>query len=293
MYLSSITARPACSPSVCRTPCYIADRRGIIFTTLAGMPNDPEWPSLVGRVTEKLARAQRLMAELEDEPDHRRGSYFYGHRGFSIGQGQKRPGNLRNSARRQEILEELRTDPDVIRVANFANGALHNYVPNVFDVYKDNMDALLEWDPSLQRNFPNNVFAAATFNLRPRVATHVHLDLLNYAYGMCAVFAAGNYDYKQGGHIILWDAKLIIEFPPGATILLPSAILRHSNVTIRPHETRYSLTQYTAGGLFRWVRAGFRTQKSLQAAGLDLSNEYEEWKEGWRMYPTVDQMYSP
>ncbi len=170
-------------------------------------------------------------------------------------------------------------------------GALLNYVPKVHELYKDNMAALLESDPSLQQNFPNNVFSAATFNLGPQVATRVHLDHLNYAYGMCAVLALGKFNHKKGGHIILWDAKLVIEFPAGATILIPSAILRHSNVTIARRETRYSLTQYTAGGLFRWVRAGFRTLRSLRAAGLDLEREYEEWREGWRLYSTISDMY--
>ncbi|TFK85713.1 hypothetical protein K466DRAFT_437711, partial [Polyporus arcularius HHB13444] len=235
----------------------IVDHQDTIFTTLAGEPKDPDWPALIQRVSDKFANAQKRMAELEDEPEHRRGKYFSAHCGHSIGSGQQRPGNLRNSARRQEIIDSLRLDPDVIRVANFANGALLNYVPKVHELYRNNMAALLESDGSLQQNFPNNVFSAATFNLGPRVATRVHLDHLNFAYGMCAVLALGKFDHKKGGHIILWDAKLIIEFPAGATILLPSAILRHSNVTIARRETRYSLTQYTAGGLFRWVRAGF------------------------------------
>ncbi len=73
----------------CRTPCHIADRQGTIFTTLAGAPNDAEWPALVSRVSDKFADAQRQMAELADEPEHRRGKYFAGHCGHSIGSGQQ------------------------------------------------------------------------------------------------------------------------------------------------------------------------------------------------------------
>ncbi|RPD67692.1 hypothetical protein L226DRAFT_474534, partial [Lentinus tigrinus ALCF2SS1-7] len=132
----------------------------------------------------------------------------------------------------------------------------------------------------------------ATFNLGPRVATYPHLDHLNYAFGMCAVTALGNYDPKESGHIILWDAKLIIEFPPGSTILIPSAILRHSNVAVKKPQTRYSFTQYSAGGLFRWVKCGFRTLKAYRAAGYDLTSEYEEWREGWQLFSTVTDLRS-
>lgn len=60
----------------------------------------------------------------------------------------------------------------------------------------------------------------------------------------------------------MWDLGLVIEFPPGATILIPSALLRHSNVPISDNERRYSLTQYTAGAIFRYVYNGFKSDKS-------------------------------
>jgi hypothetical protein len=45
--------------------------------------------------------------------------------------------------------------------------------------------------------------------------------------------------------------------------LIPSAILRHSNVGIGPNERRYSFTQYSAAGLFRWVSNGFRSDLTV------------------------------
>ncbi len=296
------------------------------YTTLVGEPKDAEWPLLIARATEKFREAQEKLAKFEAAVEHRRGAHYALHTGISIGSGQQvrrvspapsraltalqRVGNLKNTVRRQKIIDDLKNDLDILRIANFGSGAcpfsssrcaaafnpapttggLKNYVPNVYQLYGDTLDALEESDPQLKRNFNGNVFAAATFNLGPRVTTYPHLDHLNFAFGMCAITALGNYDYKKGGHIILWDAKLIIEFPPGSTILIPSAILRHSNVAVAQGETRYSLTQYSAGGLFRWVKCGFRTLKAYRAAGYDLKSEYEEWKEGWRMYPTASEL---
>ncbi|KAJ7861100.1 hypothetical protein B0H14DRAFT_2217722, partial [Mycena olivaceomarginata] len=61
-------------------------------------------------------------------------------------------------------------------------------------------------------------------------------------------------------HQIKADLRLVIEFPPGALILLPSATLAHWNVP----DKRISFTQFTAGGLIRYVDNGFRTQAALE-----------------------------
>ncbi|KAJ6502980.1 hypothetical protein DFH09DRAFT_1102282 [Mycena vulgaris] len=43
-----------------------------------------------------------------------------------------------------------------------------------------------------------------------------------------------------------------------------SAIIRHSNVPVGAGEERFSFTQYTAGGLFRWIRNGFQTDEAWE-----------------------------
>ena len=53
---------------------------------------------------------------------------------------------------------------------------------------------------------------------------------------------------------------------PGCTILLPSAILTHSNVAITPKEMQYSFTQYTTGSLFQWVENGFQKSADFSAS---------------------------
>jgi hypothetical protein len=138
--------------------------------------------------------------------------------------------------------------------------------------YEDILNQLFDNDPTLVRNFQKSIFTACTFNLGPNTITLDHLDSANVAHGLCAITALGNYNPKLGGHIALFDLGLIIEFPPGSTILLPSAVFRHGNTPIQPGETRMSFTQYVAGGLFRYVKYGFRTAKKL------VEEEREECK---------------
>ena len=88
----------------------------------------------------------------------------------------------------------------------------------------------------------------------------------------------------------------MIEFPPGSTILIPSATLRHSNVAIQPGEKRFSITQYTAGGLFRWVDHGFQPSEDY-ISGLDGEQLVEEglksagrWAEGINLFSTLTSL---
>lgn len=108
-------------------------------------------------------------------------------------------------------------------------------------------------NPRLRRHFPNHPLAATTFNFGPQTATLPHKDLKNLSWGWCSVTSFGTYDPTEGGHLVLWDLGLVVEFPPYSTIFLPSAIIMHSNTSIREHETRLTVTQYSSAGLFSWL----------------------------------------
>ncbi|KAJ7766266.1 hypothetical protein B0H14DRAFT_2402985, partial [Mycena olivaceomarginata] len=125
-----------------------------------------------------------------------------------------------------------------------------------------------------------------------------HRDVCNLPFGLCAVQSIGRFDPKRGGHLVLWDLKLIVEFPPGALILLPSATIAHSNIPVDAGNERISFTQFTAGGLFRYVDNGFRTQADFAA---DDPEEYvkamdahmSRWADGLALYSTVEELCTP
>jgi hypothetical protein len=171
------------------------------------------------------------------------------------------------------------------------------YAPKLFGFYRDKLDELFDHHPTLRRNFPHSVFPASTFNLGPSTVCIEHVDSANVAHGFCPITSIGSYDPTKGGHIILQQPKLVIEFPPGSTILLPSSTLVHSNTPIQVGETRFSMTQYCAGGLIRWVNYGFRTAKSLLAekGGKEQIERINgsgdtRWREGLSMFSKVDEI---
>jgi len=155
--------------------------------------------------------------------------------------------------------------------------------------YATNITALRRHHKSLKFPFDSSVFPSATYNLGPRTVTYPHLDFFNAAFGWCAITALGSFDYRKGGHLILWDLDLVIEFPPGATIFVPSAATSHSNVAISEGEHRYSVTQYAAGGLFRWVDNGFKSNRSLSRKQQKLQQQANStlWEDSLSLYSII------
>ncbi|KAI0669488.1 hypothetical protein C8Q78DRAFT_943223, partial [Trametes maxima] len=165
------------------------------------------------------------------------------------------------------------------------------YTPRLHEYYEDTMIHLRENDPRLRPLFDKNIFAATTFNLGPQVVTYEHLDNLNLPAGLCTITTIGDYDSEQGDHVLLWDLKLMIEFPPGMLILISSAMLRHSNTTIEKLKHRYSFTQYLAGSLFRWVECGFKTLESFRKEGGTFDYDvHDRWDRGISMFSTWGEL---
>lgn len=99
--------------------------------------------------------------------------------------------------------------------------------------------------------------------------------------------------------MILFQLRLVVEFPPRSTIIIPSGSLDHGNTPIQSGEKRYSIAQYAAGGLFRWVAYGFSTVKSLvttkagraHKANVDMK-EGERWKWGIGLFSKFSELAS-
>ena len=180
--------------------------------------------------------------------------------------------------------------------SQFLSGLALVFGPILFEFFRSQMLLLTTRNSHLRLPFANSIFAACTFNFGPRASTRPHLDFGNLAWGWCAITALGQFDADRGGHLILWDLKLVIRFPAGSTILIPSAIIRHSNIPVQPHERRFSFVQYTAGGLFRWIRNGFQTDESFERSATNLEKqkraeeESRRWEEGVRMFSKLNSL---
>ncbi|KAI9060073.1 hypothetical protein FKP32DRAFT_1578629, partial [Trametes sanguinea] len=263
----------------------ILDKDGEVFTVLAGRPWDSNWDYINEKLQGIFETAQEAYSLMEKQLSHQWGDFPAVFTTISFGGGQQRVANLVHSKHNQLVVDTLLHQTAVRRAANFANTAMQLFAPHLYMYYEDTMEVLLSSDACLRLNFPHNIFGAATFNLGPATISHAHTDHLNLPWGWCAITAAGLFDPRRGGHIVLHDLRMIIELPPGSTILIPSAIICHSNTSIAPGERQYSFTQYSAGELFRWVACGFRPVKTLprmSAKAVEREGD-EQWRAGLGM----------
>ncbi|KAF9492513.1 hypothetical protein BDN71DRAFT_1199568, partial [Pleurotus eryngii] len=170
----------------------------------------------------------------ETECKHRRGSFPALAVGVSYGNGQREPARLAagETGPNAEGLRRLLNDPAVQRMASYGDSAFQMWAPKLHAYYKGQLDKMYSALPHLHKNFLKSVFPCATFNFGPRAQSVCHRDTLNLAHGWCCIMALGRFDHTRGGHLILWDARLVIEFPPHSTILIPSSVILHSNIAV-------------------------------------------------------------
>ncbi|THU82217.1 hypothetical protein K435DRAFT_691979, partial [Dendrothele bispora CBS 962.96] len=262
----------------------IVERKGRVIGLLGGQPRAPNWKKLIDDATQRIEYVARNIRLSKKQKRGRRDVENHAGTGASFGGGQKEPCNLRLSKNQDRLITSILLSSFSFQcIAGFANSLFAAYAPLTYALYRESMNKLFDSDATLRRPFLKSVFAAVTFNLGPRTRTRPHTDQANLSFGWCAITALGNFDPDCGGHLILWDLGLMIRFPPGSTILIPSALLVHSNAPVSSHETRYSVVQYSAAGLFRWVHNGCQSDKTFKenATAEQLVNWEEERRERW------------
>ena len=121
------------------------------------------------------------------------------------------------------------------------------------------------------------------------------MNMMTLSWGWCTVTSMGTYDHTKGGHLILWELGLAVEFPPYSTIFLPSAVLTHGNTAVGVTEWWSTITQYSTQGLFRWVAYGYslKHEKKMSGKGWWDSPKHVllgAWKIRYK-YPVTWQMY--
>ncbi|KAJ7448391.1 hypothetical protein FB451DRAFT_1411407 [Mycena latifolia] len=257
-------------------PLLILDREGRIICVFLGAPEDPEWPEVMAEAIKAMKKALddglRLGAFSAGDKRHRRGSYHTLSGGYSHGGGQQCPGMLKIPRRQRRLFTKLLRNKYIRRVCGLQSSGFQTFGPKMFKRYLRDLQALFEHIPGLEHNFTNSIFPAVMFNLGPESVTFEHLDYHNNPFGWCGITSGGAFNPKTSAHLYLKQFKLVIEFPSGALALIPSAIIDHGNTPLGPSETQCSITQYAAGGLFRYVKYGFKTAKELlsQSGGRNM-----------------------
>ena len=105
------------------------------------------------------------------------------------------------------------------------------------------------------------------------------------AYGWCSITALGNFNSKIGGLLVLLDLQFAIELPAGSSILIPSAAFTHYNLPIALEESRSSVTQFSAGGIFRWIAYGHQFKRVAESNSVQAHSWWEKGKGLYTIWP--------
>ncbi|KAL0563861.1 hypothetical protein V5O48_018202, partial [Marasmius crinis-equi] len=270
-------------------PCSKTDKINVV---IAPGPKDKKWSG-------KMEEAASVLKELSPEcnfcgEEGRCGAINGINFGISMGNGQPKPVVLNNQGvKRKRVMQKICHHPAFISIAGFMSTTFLTWGPLLFLYYADNASKLLDKYPKLTLPFYNSIFAAFTVNFGPQTVCLPHRDTKNLAFGWCAITALGNFGYTCGGHLVLWDLKLVIEFPPGYTIFVPSAVVCHLNTKIQPGKEHFSFTMYTAGDIFRWVKHGFQKEgdyKKTKQAKADTNLNANRWQRGIGLFSTMEEL---
>ncbi|KAJ7445564.1 hypothetical protein B0H11DRAFT_1746769 [Mycena galericulata] len=275
----------------------IVDANGRIVAVLAGQPDHPGYKAATAAAFEAIRDAGREANFPAVMRKHRRGLFAAITVGLYYGQGHTFPSWLDN-AEYNALAEKLLANSSIAQLAGFADAAFGIWGSRLYQYYRQHDAQLRNKFPHLRRPFSRSIFTCCAFNFGPNVWTFKHRDVLNLAFGWCAVQALGRFNHKTGGHLVLHDLKLIVEFPAGALILLPSATVAHSNIPVQPGEERVSFTQFTPGGIFRFVDNGFRTIEELAQADPTeyarvMALKDSRWEMGLNLLSTSDELFLP
>ncbi|KAL1741682.1 hypothetical protein HDZ31DRAFT_44895 [Schizophyllum fasciatum] len=268
---------------------FTCGREQTIIAVALGMPDGEGFEEDHLLLADELEDARGRMTFAPDQRCHRRGNFFVKAHGTSFGGGQQEPRPLKHSAQNRRELDRLTQLRPMQRIAHFGSGGFANWQPKVHTYYSDVQNRLLGWKPHLRRRrpFKKSVWSCLSINFGPRTLCNPHRDFGNLSFGFCTITALGRFNADLGGHLVLRELKLAIRFPAGSTILIPSALITHYNIEIAPSETRYSVTQYTAGAIFRFVAHGFRLDEeyygSLDAEGQRLAKRENAGRWRWGM----------
>ncbi|KAL0566703.1 hypothetical protein V5O48_015299 [Marasmius crinis-equi] len=270
--------------------------KSVIGMITTGPRKDKTWKSNADNAvkTIKELRPQCNFPPWVYGPKTRRGPINNINWGISLGNGQPEPMELNDQGvKRKAVVEAIRQDSAFVRIALFMTMVFLTWAPKLCLYYATTMTKILEHYPHLSLPFSGCVFAAFAVNFGPQTVCLPHRDTKNLAFGWCAITALGNFDWTKGGHLVLWDLRLVVEFPPGATIFIPSALVCHFNTSIQPHEERYSFTCYTSGALFRWADHGFQPETAYKKTKQSKDNAEQDrtrWEQGMSLFSTLDDL---
>ena len=123
--------------------------------------------------------------------------------------------------------------------------------------------------------------------------TRKHQDSSNVVHGLCTIFVFGDFTPTLSGHVVLHDAKIILEVIMGNWYVILLSNIKHSNICFIKADKncqRQSIVHYTAGPLFQWLWDGRRLHKEVKDKEIDAYKGSLRFEELYNLLPTLKDL---
>ncbi|KAL0569155.1 hypothetical protein V5O48_012818 [Marasmius crinis-equi] len=198
-----------------QTPMPIVDSTGQVISCLFGRPNDPAYDQTLESLFDKVVQITDEKGFAQEGDSHRGEKFKAYNCGIAMPMGS--------------LFKTFG-----LRLHTKYKTALNKTIDHIEELRKEEEQQTgkpLNIKP-LKCNFTDSVFLCCTFNFGRNVWTYKHWDFFNWPFGWCFNTALGQFNAMKGGQLVLWELKLIIYFPAGSTVTIPSAVVTHSNIPI-------------------------------------------------------------
>ncbi|KAJ3924341.1 MAG: hypothetical protein NXY57DRAFT_908127, partial [Lentinula lateritia] len=188
--------------SIYRSCIVLIDAHDRIIAVLGGVPHGSkgnEWQAVEAEATAAATRCRASSTFTEAQKHGRRGDFASRTVGYGYGNGRRKPQNYKVSGRaNQNAMQELLRNKAIRRISGFQNSLFNTFCHKNYAEYRDTNHELQLKQPELRANFPDNAFAATTFNLGPLSFSPPHMDPDNRASSWCADTNMGPFDPDKG-----------------------------------------------------------------------------------------------
>lgn len=254
---------------------HLVDKNGLHYASVVKKPDCP-------RFEEMYQEFRCLQAELPRSAgapvESLRGDFFTYHLMLSGQDSACMPGpyfNLKFVKNYREMIKFLRSK-HVTALREYCNTRFFECFPEHASHYMEigssdhyRPHGAFLWAPA---------FPSIAINQEGQAYSLPHRDRRDYLQGLAGVFSYGDYTQLQ---ISFTEAKVSIDFPPGALCFFPSHVLHHFNSPILEGETRGSMTMFMSSDVAKWKGYDGRAADTLE----EQKQAYrQECLEAWKLF---------
>ncbi|KAJ7437062.1 hypothetical protein B0H11DRAFT_2255625 [Mycena galericulata] len=215
----------------------------------------------------------------------------------------KRPRNIErmqnHNLQNMVVLAALRYTPAIQEITSFQNAALKQAAPRLWRDARRVIDAVVNNDQTLNlpmrlaNEGPHQPSAFSELEYRFSVAASVpRTERGDHPPAFRAITSVGQYPYHEG-KLILWQHRIVLDFPPGSTFIFPAGVVGYSFTEVEKPGWQMIVTQSCSAGLHGFVANGFDDRyvreprfPTRQAA---VADRVKRAREAVALYPTVSE----